>query len=114
MTRIAIVLLALAASLCAADVSGKWTASVPMRDGPVAIVIDLKCQGETVTGTVSSDEGSTDLIDGKLAGNDLTFALATDSDRYQVKGKVNGGEIRFSAQREGADRTIEFTAKKTE
>lgn len=114
MTRIVVFLLALAGSLFAADVTGKWTASVPMRDGPVAIVIDLKSQGETVTGTITSDEGSTDLINGKLAGDDLTFALATDSDRYQVKGKVNGGEIRFSAQREGADRTIEFTAKKAQ
>ena len=115
MSRLLGSLLLFSLTLYASDVTGKWTAKVPMRDGPVDIVMEMKSDGERVTGTISSSEGTTDILDGKLAGDQLTFAVESDTARFLVQGKVAGGEIRFTARRQGSEseQAMEFTAAKT-
>jgi hypothetical protein len=83
-----------------------------MRDGTHDIVMDLKSDGANVTGTISSDQGSADVLDGKLAGDELSFAVESETSRFLLQGKVAGAEIRFVARRQGgeSDRPIEFTA----
>jgi hypothetical protein len=87
-----------------------------MRDGTHDIVMDLRSDGGTVTGTISSDQGTTDVLDGKLKGDELTFAVESETARFLLQGKVAGAEIRFSARRQGGetDRAIEFTAAKAQ
>jgi hypothetical protein len=58
-----------ALALCAADVTGIWTAKVPMDEGTHDIVMELKSEGGKVTGTVSSHQGTADVLDGKLTGD---------------------------------------------
>lgn len=101
----------------AADVTGKWTAQVPGRDGQTREqTFTLKADGEKLTGTVSGMNGDTEIKDGTVKGDDIAFSVVRSFQGNEVKvnykGKVTGAEIKFTSQREGGDRTQEFVAKK--
>ena len=101
----------------AADLSGKWTASTQGRDGKAReVAFNFKVDGETLTGTVSGRTGDREISEGKVAGDDISFAVKMTMGETEVKmlykGKVAGEEIKFTVQREGRDRTTEMTAKR--
>ena len=93
----------LAATLVAhaADITGKWTAQVPGRDGQTReTTFTFKVEGEKLTGTTTGRNGDVPITDGTVKG-----------DLY--KGTVAGEEIKFTRQREGGDQPpAEFVAKK--
>jgi hypothetical protein len=97
-----------------ADVSGKWSAKVPREGATTSVIFEFRTEGATLTGTVNSDQGGADIVEGKVSGEDVSFIIRTDNARFIVKGKLQGSEIRFRAQRDGSDRVVEFTATKAE
>jgi opacity protein-like surface antigen len=111
-------LLALAAAVQAADVTGKWTAQVPGRGGQTReTTFNLKAEGEKLTGTVSGMQGDTEISDGKVKGDELSFSVKLSFQgndiKMNYKGKLEGEEIKFTRQVEGMDRPpAEFTAKR--
>jgi hypothetical protein len=102
----------------ASDVSGKWTAQVPGRDGQMREqTFTFKAEGEKLTGTVSGMQGDTEIKDGTVKGDDIAFSVVRSTPNGEFKmtytGKVAGNEIKFTAKREGGDRPPqEFTAKR--
>lgn len=104
-------LLAIAAA--AADIDGKWTASVPGREGQVQeTTFSFKAKGNKLTGSVSSARGSLDIEDGKIDGDKISFVIAFGQMRILHTGTVAGDEIKFERKREGGERSQQFTAKK--
>jgi hypothetical protein len=104
-------------SAFAADVNGKWVAQVPGRGGQTQdVTFNFKAEGDQLTGTVTSRRGETNISDGKVQGDEISFVQVMEFNGNQVKlvykGKVSGDEIKFSRQREGGERTQEFTAKR--
>ena len=91
----------MAATAFAADVNGKWKGNVETPNGPLELTYDLKADGETLSGTVSSPMGSLPLNKGKIAGNVLTYEVALDSAVITHEAKVNdaGTEITVKAHR---------------
>lgn len=112
-----LVLLATAAAI-AADVTGKWTAQVPGRGGQTReTTFNLKVDGDKLTGSMTGFQGNDiQITDGKVGGDDISFTTKLSFGGNDVtilyKGKVAGDEIKFTRQREGADQTTEFTAKR--
>ena len=110
--------LAVAAVAWAADVNGKWTAQVPGRGGQTAeTTFNFKADAGKVTGTVTSPRGENAISDGKLDGDNLSFAVAIDAGGRAIKllykGKVAADEIKFTRSIEGMDQPpAEFTAKR--
>jgi hypothetical protein len=102
----------------ASDVSGKWTAQVPGRDGQTREqTFTFKVEGEKLTGTVSGMQGDIEIKDGTVKGDDIAFNVVRSTPNGEFKmtytGKVAGNEIKFTAKREGGDRPPqEFTAKR--
>lgn len=110
-------LVAVAASVQAADVTGKWTAQVPGRGGQTReTTFNFKAEGEKLTGTMSGMQGDQPIADGKLKGDDISFTMTLNFQGNDVKmtykGKLAGDEIKFTRQREGSDQSTEFTAKR--
>jgi|SRR5438876_6743099 len=109
-------MLAMVAS--AADVTGKWTAEVPGRGGNTQTqTFNLKADGSTLTGTVSGRMGDTEISDGKIDGDTISFSVVREMQGNKIKinytGKVSGDGINFKMQREGGEgRSGEFTAKR--
>ena len=114
-------LLALMGVLClnfvalAADVTGKWTAEVPGRNGTQTNTFTLKSSGDKVEGTVTTQRGDTPIADGKLDGDTLTFTISRpgrDGNTMTVKytGKVKADSLDFTVDAGRGPQT--FTAKK--
>jgi opacity protein-like surface antigen len=115
--KIIVFLLLAAAAAFAADVNGKWVAQVPGRGGETReATFTFKVDGNQLTGSVTTPRGEMPISDGKIDGDDLSFNQVMQFNGNEVKlsykGKVSGGEIKFTRQREGAERAQEFTAKR--
>lgn len=104
--------------LAAADISGKWTAETPSRDGkPEPSTFDLTVSGETVTGTVTMAATEYAIKDGTLRGNDLRFHVVVNMGRdvkFLYAGTVSGDEIGFVREIEGMGRKATFVAKRAQ
>ena len=58
----------------AADVTGKWTAQVPSRQGgPRSKAFNFKADGDKLTGTISGRQGDIAIADGKISGDTICF-----------------------------------------
>jgi len=108
---------ALCAVALAADVTGKWTAQVPGRDGQTREqVFTFKVDGEKLTGTVPAGQGQEVAIaNGKVSGDTLSFTVTREMGGNSVKltytGTLAGDVIKF--KREGGQgQAREFTAKR--
>jgi hypothetical protein len=108
---------AFAVAAMAANVSGKWTAQVPGRDGQMREqTFDLKADGDKLTGTAGGGRGEPVAIaDGKIAGDTISFTVTREFGGNTIKwtytGTVAGDEIKF--KREGGQgQAREFTAKR--
>jgi len=100
----AVVLICVAAAL-AADVTGKWTAETQGRNGPQTITFTFKQEGTKLTGTISNPMGESPISEGKVEGDDVSFAQTMSMGGNEIKlvwkGKVSGDEIKFTRTREG-------------
>jgi hypothetical protein len=102
----------------AADVTGKWVAQVPGRDGQTReSTFNLKAEGEKLTGTVSGMRGDNEITDGKISGDEISFTVKLNVQGNEItllyKGKISGDEIKFTRTRQGGDQPgQEFTAKR--
>jgi hypothetical protein len=108
--------IAFAASLFAADVNGKWTAEMTRPDGEKRVqTFTFKTEGEKLTGTVASQMGERPIEEGKVSGDEISFAVTVEfggqSRKMMYKGKVAGEEIKFTVGQ--GERAREFTAKRT-
>ena len=102
----------------AADVTGKWTAETPGRDGQTMTnTFNLKADGSTLTGTVTGMRGDQEISDGKVDGDNISFNVVFKMQGNEMKmvykGKVDGDQIKFSRERDGGGgRKQEFVAKR--
>jgi hypothetical protein len=106
-------------SLWAADVSGKWTYEMTRNGNTMTSNMTLKADGDKLTGSVSGRGGETDISDGKIEGDDISFTVVREFNGNKItqnyKGKVNGDTIHFSMTMEGGmgnGRAREFDAKR--
>lgn len=104
----------------AADLTGKYVAEVPGRQGTQTNTFDLKADGAKVTGSVTTPRGDQKIDDGKIDGDKLTFTTTMkmgDNDmKMTYTGKVSGEAIEFTRAMEGGQGggrpPATFTAKK--
>ena len=115
---LALPLLALLAWLAlAADVNGKWVASMPGRNGTREVTYNFKVDGNTLTGTASGFRGQEiPITEGKVSGDAISFVTKAEFNGNTIvtkyTGTVSGDEIKFTVEREGGGQSREFTAKR--
>jgi hypothetical protein len=92
----------------AAEVTGKWVATVQGRSGmPRQHTFSLKAEGNTLTGTVSGFRGGGEenITEGKVNGNEISFAVMREFQGQSVKmlykGTVTGDTMKLNVSREG-------------
>ncbi len=96
-----------AASVWAADVTGEWTADTQGRGGNTThLAFNLKADGDRLTGTVTGINGETDIQDGIIDDDTISFEVVREFHGNQVTqrfmGTMNDDSIRFSVTMEGA------------
>ena len=58
------------------DINGKWKGSVETPRGTMEQTFTFKVEGTTLTGSVETMMGSTELKNGKITGNTFTFDVS--------------------------------------
>lgn len=106
----------LAVSAWAADVTGKWTAEVPGRDGEKRTqTYNLKADGGKLTGTVSGMMGQdAEISDGKVDGDNISFKVVREFNgntmTMEYSGKVSGDSLDLTMKTPRGERKV--TAKR--
>lgn len=82
----------------AASLSGNWDLIVVTPNGALPITADFKQDGETITGTTTSQLGKADLTEGKLAGAKISFTynVSYNGQTFPAKyaGTVEGDKMK--------------------
>ncbi|MGD0682828.1 MAG: hypothetical protein ABR990_12350 [Terracidiphilus sp.] len=102
-------------TLLAADFNGKWTATVESPRGTQTLTFDFHVDGAKLTGTVTTPRGDMPISDGKIDGDNISFAQVMNRDGNEFKmtytGKIDGDTIKFT--RQAGDRPArEFVASR--
>jgi len=100
-------------SALATDFSGKWTADVTTPRGTQTLTFDFHVDGTTLTGKISSPRGDSDITEGKIDGDKITFTQTVSFNGNDFKmtytGKADGATIKFT--RQAGDRpAVDFVA----
>ena len=97
-------------------VTGKWAYEMQGKNGPQTANMNLKADGTKLTGTVSGRGGETEISDGKVDGDTITFTVVREFNGNKIvtkyTGKVSGDEIKFTIETEGKGGPREITAKR--
>jgi hypothetical protein len=92
-------LLIAASPAFAADIDGKWTGTVDTPNGAVEVSYMFKAEGEVLTGTTLSPDGSTSIpiANGKISGNKISFSLSLDfgggPTTFEYAGEASGSDL---------------------
>jgi hypothetical protein len=95
-------------AVMAADVSGKWTWEQAGRQGgnPTTSTLTLKVSGSSLTGSLDGGRGGpTDISDGKVDGNMISFTVKRSMGGNDVvtpyKGTLDGDTLTLEFSRPG-------------
>jgi hypothetical protein len=100
-----------ALALCAADISGTWSAAVTLDAGSGTATFVFKQAGETLTGTYSGALGNAD-VKGTVKGNEVEWSFEnSETGKISYQGTITGntikGKVEYGQLGPGA-----FTAEK--
>jgi hypothetical protein len=95
-----ILVLGVALSAWAADITGQWTATFNTQVGEQHYTYTFKVDGEKLTGTAKSDNGTFAIENGTVKGDDVSFVenLEYQGQKLAITytGKISGDEIKFT------------------
>ncbi|MBI4903656.1 MAG: hypothetical protein HY820_08475 [Acidobacteria bacterium] len=102
-----------------ADVAGTWKATAEGPNGSMERTFVFKVAGQKLTGeTTSSMLGKSELADGKVDGDNISFTITAKFQDNEVKisykGKVDGKALKLTSEFGGAGQAIQWTGKKVE
>jgi len=107
------------ASAWAADAGGKWKWSQMRGQNTVEMVLELKLDGEKLTGNVTAGDMKTEIKEGTIKGADVSFVVErTRNDGTTTKtvysGKLDGDTIKgeTTTNRNGQDQKREWMASR--
>lgn len=93
-----------AVALAQSPADGRWTFTLTSPMGTVSANVEMKAEGETLTGTFEVNGASWPIEKGTVSGDTITFVLnrpgATMT--YEMLGKVAGDVVTGSAAAMGA------------
>jgi hypothetical protein len=97
-TAVAALTVVAAAAAWAAAVDGKWTWMQRGQGGTeTAVVLELKSDGEKLTGTLTRGDMKSEIKDGTIKGADVAFAVVREFNGNQItikyKGKLDADKI---------------------
>lgn len=103
MKRLFLMAAAFAMTAFGADIAGTWKATAEGPNGSMERTFVFKVSGDKLTGdTTSSMLGKSEIQDGKVEGDSLSFTITAkfgDNEmKLSYKGKVTGDEISLTSQ----------------
>ena len=112
---LALVVLALSlatAAYAAATIDGKWVGTLNGPEGPIQATLELKAEGEKLTGSINfGGMSAAPLSNGKITGSDLSFDLVSPDGAFTLpfKGKLDGDKLALTLVTPMGSETVAFT-----
>jgi hypothetical protein len=115
--RAAATLLFATLSASAADIAGLWKLSYTTENGLLReATLDLKLEGDRLSGVLASDRGKAQIEAGKVSGDEVSFSLLRlgNGDEITVKfwGRVEGATMNLKMQY-GSRQPVDIAARRT-
>jgi hypothetical protein len=116
-----LVLLALlglaAVAVLAADIAGTWKGTADGPNGSMERTFVFKVDGSKLRGeTTSSMLGKSEITDGKVDGDNVSFSISASYQgndmKINYKGKAKGNDMDLTADVPGVDQSFEWHLKK--
>ena len=105
--RYALLIFSLAVGAFAADITGTWKGQVNRPDGQpeTTVNLELKQEGDKITGRVGSGQSDTTPIDkAKLEGDKLSFEVVGNTSTFKISLDVAGDTMKGNVIRSAGDR----------
>lgn len=107
----------LAVSAWAADANGKWTWKTMIQQNEVVQTLELKVEGEKLTGTITGrNNQKIEIKDGTVKNDEVSFTVIRSRGGQEIKtlykGKVEGDTIKGKTTftRDGQERSRDWNA----
>ena len=94
MTFVGFLFVSSVAILLAADVSGQWEGDAG-PNGEFHLIFNFRVDGQKLTGTVESPMGISDITNGKIQGDALSFEVDTGAGTISYAGKAAADSIQL-------------------
>lgn len=107
-----ILVLLFSITLFAADVEGKWYATIETDNGPFSFTAEYVVKGDVISGTLSSDMGSVEIANGKITEDEFEYTFEIDYNSIKHKGKLVDGKLVIKSS--GSYGEDEFTMTREE
>ena len=112
---LAVAAIATTATAFAADLTGTWTSTFNTQIGDQHYIYTLKQDGEKLTGKAKNDFGETEIKDGSVKGEDVSFTEVVNFNGNDLtitySGKIDGDEMKLT-RKVGDFATEEIVAKR--
>ena len=105
-----LVALVLVASAFAADINGTWKSTIEFNGESINVSYDFKVEGGKLTGNVTGPRGEYPITEGKVEGDEFSFAISTGDVDVAYKGKIAADHLNITVR--FGDNTLETTAKR--
>jgi len=109
-----ILILLFSVALFAANVEGKWYATIETDNGPYSFTAEYVVKGDIITGTLSSDAGSVEIANGKITGDEFEYTFEIDYNTIKHKGKLVDGKLEIKSSGYYGDFEFPMTRDKKE
>ncbi len=94
-----------------ADLTGKWTGTIKTPDGSeLPVTYNFKADGNKLTGTAESPQGTVPIDDGKIDGDKFTFKVNVGGTDYPHTGKMYADSCGMDLDFGGS--SVHFTIKR--
>jgi len=88
---LSVAFIALAADLF----TGSWVGKLLIGSTERPLTYNLKAEGDKLTGSLASDQGEIPIIDGKIAGETITFKIDVNGTVIPHEGKLTGDTLKI-------------------
>jgi hypothetical protein len=92
-------MLLLAGMAVAADIDGKWTGEIDFGGQKMPVEYTFKADGAKLTGFTPMMEQKTEIKDGKIDGNNISFSISFGEGdqgmKIEYKGVVSGDTLKL-------------------
>jgi hypothetical protein len=100
-------------TIASVDPSGLWTLIVRTTHGDQNMRLNLRREGDQLSGTLSGPTGTNDIRNAKLAGNEIRFSTSiqmnTDTVEINVTGTIQGDNMSGVVTVPALNGTFDFT-----